>query len=163
MNTYNINNDYLIASNNSVNENSLNAKKARSTLHQIKRILKSLTRRNKKTSSEHVRGDWEDLYHAEIDDNLANELLEARIFEEIDRCDQLAAVPIYNNDTMEVIPITRGQKYIPVHFARTEAGTFFWTSISNADSDISSLGDKNAITKRQLPQLQVPCDRWAQA
>lgn len=159
-------NDYVISSNNSVNENSLNAKKARSTMHQIKRLLKSLlVKRSSKRTAECGKqvccGDAD--YLTEIEDNLANELLEARIFEEIDDCDEFAAVPVYNQGRMDIVPVYSGQKYIPVHFARTDAGTFFWTSVSSADSDISCLGDKNAITRRQLPELQVPCDRWAQA
>ncbi|KAJ8927075.1 hypothetical protein NQ314_020502 [Rhamnusium bicolor] len=99
----------------------------------------------------------------EINDNIANEILENELFEEIDGCDDFAAVPVYDNGEMAILPVFRGQKYIPVHFARTEAGTFFWTSVSGPDADIACHGDKNAICKYQTPELQVPCDRWAQA
>lgn len=158
-------NDYIVSSNNSINENSINAKKARSTMHQIKQLLKSLIKKTKRSSyKKQVQHEYfVDEYETEIDENLANELLEARLFEEIDDCDEFAAVPVYSQGRMDVVPVCRGQRYIPVHFARTEAGTFFWTSMSGADSDISYLGDKNAITKHQQPELQVPCDRWAQA
>lgn len=162
-------NDYVVASNNSINENNLNAKKARSTKHQLKQLLKpilaAIKRNNKKsTYKKNAQPEfYNDECDSEIDDNLANELLEARIFGEIDSCDEFAAVPVYNNGTMDIIPVFRGQNYIPVHFAKTEAGTFFWTSMVGADADISCQGDKNAITNNQMPELQVPCDRWAQA
>ncbi|GJQ86094.1 hypothetical protein Trydic_g15250 [Trypoxylus dichotomus] len=164
MNSYS-SNDYIASSNNSVNENSLNAKKARSTLHQIKRLLKSLVKKTKKSSYKEQVPDayYIDEYEAEIEDNLANELLEARILREIEDLDDFAGVPVYNQGRMDVVPVYKDQRFVPVHFARTEAGTFFWTSLSNADGDISSCGDLNAITRKQLPELQVPCDRWAQA
>lgn len=161
-------NDYVVASNNSINENNLNAKKARSTKHQLKQLLKPLIaviKKNKKNS--YKKNAQPEFYNdecgSEIEDNFANELLEARIFEEIDSCDEFSAVPVYNNGTMDIVPVFRGQNYIPVHFAKTEAGTFFWTSMMGADSDISCHGDKNPITEHQRPELQVPCDRWAQA
>lgn len=158
-----LNNDYIVSSNNSINENCTNAKKARSTLHQLKRLLKSLvTKKTKFYDEKQVPADYYPS-ESEVDDNLANELLEARLFEEIDECEDFAAVPVYHQGKMDVVPVYRGQRFVPVHFARTEAGTFFWTSLSVADSDISSCGDRNAITKRQLPELQTPCDRWAQA
>ncbi|XP_017770417.1 PREDICTED: enhancer of split malpha protein-like [Nicrophorus vespilloides] len=159
-------NDYIVASNNSVNENYVNAKKARSTKYQIKQLLKpiiSIIKKDKKnTYKKSPQPEYFD--DCEIENNLANEMLESRIMEEIDSCDEFSAVPIYDsNGSMDVIPVHRGQKYIPVHFAKTEAGTFFWTSVSGADSDISCHGDKNAITGNQTPEMQVPCDRWAQA
>lgn len=162
-------NDYVACSNNSINDNMVNAKKARSTSHQLKRLLKpifALMKKNKKnTYKKSPQPEYfNDEYESEIDQNIANELLEARIFEEIDNCDyDSAAVPVYRNGTMDIVPVFRGQKYIPVHFAKTEAGTFFWTSMVCPDSDIATYGDKNAYTQHQLPTLQVPCDRWAQA
>ncbi|XP_022916285.1 enhancer of split malpha protein-like [Onthophagus taurus] len=156
-------NEYYI--DNISNENQLNAKKARSTVHQLKQLIKSFLR--KKKSSTYKKEDEPDFFGdnaSEIDDNLANELLEARIFEEIDNCNEFSAVPVYENGKMEILPIARGQKYVPVNFARTEAGTFFWTSMHNgADCDISTYGDYNAISRGQMAQIQVPQDRWAQA
>ncbi|KAF5291557.1 hypothetical protein FQR65_LT01870 [Abscondita terminalis] len=142
----------------------INAKKARSTSHQIKRLLKPLLDllKNHKRSTYKKTVQPED-YDEEISQNMANELLESRIFEEVDSCDDFDAVPVYNDGHVDLLQVFRGQRYIPVHFARTEAGTFFWTSIIGADGDICRNGDKNPITKRQLPELQVPCDRWAQA
>lgn len=158
-------NDYVACSNNSINDNVLNAKKVRrSTSHQLKQLLKpffALIKKNKNTYRKSPQPEYFD--ESEIDQNTANELLEARIFEEIDDCEYGAAVPVYRNGTMDIVPVFRGQNYIPVHFAKTEAGTFFWTSMMGADSDIRTHGDKNAFSEHQLPSLQVPCDRWAQA
>lgn len=159
-------NDYVACSNNSINDNVVNAKKARSTSHQLKQLLKPIFALLKKNKKNTYRKSPQPEYfndESEIDQNAANELLEARILEEIDNCDYDAALPVYRNGTMNIVPVFRGQKYIPVHFAKTEAGTFFWTSMIGPDNDISTHGDKNAFTQHQLPTLQVPCDRWAQA
>ncbi|KAB0793129.1 hypothetical protein PPYR_12749 [Photinus pyralis] len=158
MSTYN---DFLVSSNNSINDNKINAKKARSTTHQIKQLLRPLLdllkTHKRNTYKKTVQPEECD---CEMDQNAANELLESRIFEEVDSCDDLAAVPVYSEGRMDLLQVFRGQRYIPVHFARTEAGTFFWTSIVGADGDIC---DKNSITTHQTPEMQVACDRWAQA
>lgn len=158
--------DYYASSNNSINENTINSKKARSSSHQIKKLIKpllSVLRKHKKNT--YKKSPQPEFYNdeCEINDNNANELLEQQIFEEIDSCDFDSAVPVYRNGHMDIIPVFRGQNYIPVHFAKTEAGTFFWTSMVGADCDISNVGDKNAISNQQTAELQVPCDRWAQA
>lgn len=162
MSTYN---DLLVSSNNTINDNKLNAKKARSTAHQIKQLLRpilALLKSHKKNT--YKKSVQPDEFESEIEQNTANELLEARIFEEIDVCDDFsAAVPVYNEGHMDLLQVFRGQRYIPVHFARTEAGTFFWTSIVGPDCDISRSGDENPITHHQIPEIQVGCDRWAQA
>lgn len=161
MSTYN---DFIVASNNSINDNKLNAKKAKSTIHQLKQLLKPIFAliKNKKKNT-YRRNVQPEEYESEIDQNNANELLESQIFEEIDNCDDFAAVPVYDDGHMDLLEVFRGQRYIPVHFARTEAGTFFWTSIIGADCDVSPYGDKNSYTSHQTPELQVPSDRWAQA
>lgn len=161
--------DFYASSNNSINENHLNAKKARSASHQIKKILKPIfdvIRKNKKNT--YKKSPQPEFYKSsedcsEIDDNFANELLEQQIFDDIDACEFSSAVPVYRNGHMDIIPVFRDQNYIPVHFAKTEAGTFFWTSMVGPDSDISCHGDHNAITNGQIPEIQVGCDRWAQA
>lgn len=159
-------NDYVASSNNSINDNKYNAKKARSTTHQIKQLLKpvlSLLKKNKNKKNSYRKQAQPEYYIDECEQNMANEILENRIFEEIDCCDECSAVPVYTSGHMEILPVIREHRYIPVHFARTEAGTFFWTSVTAADSDISCDGDKNAYSEYQTPQIQVPCDRWAQA
>ncbi|KAL1494136.1 hypothetical protein ABEB36_009782 [Hypothenemus hampei] len=164
-------NDLVSSTNNTINDNKSNAKKvARSPLYQIKKLIKcfvktSLQVKQQKKNS-YVKNAQPTYFvddEEAIQDNIANEILENEIFEEIDCCEQLAAVQIYNGDSMEILPITRGQRYVPVHFARTEAGTFFWTSMTAPDCDIVNNGDLNAICCGQTPELQVPSDRWAQA
>lgn len=150
---------------NSVNDNKFNTmkKSARSGTHQLKQLLKplfSLLKKNK--SSSYKKSPQPDFYNNEIEDNLANEILENTILEEIDNCPDFAGVPVYNQGLMDIVPIFRGERYIPVHFAKTEAGTFFWTSMMGADYDIAYDGGE-CITEKQIPELQVPCDRWAQA
>lgn len=152
--------------NNSINDNKVNNKKMKSSpIHQIKKLIKCVLKKNNKVSSFDKCHQQHDYFFDddEINDNLANEILENEIFEEIDVCDDFAAVPVYENGAMQIHQVTRGQRFIPVHFARTDAGTFFWTSITGPDSDISYHGDKNAICNYQTPEIQVPCDRWAQA
>lgn len=168
-------NDYIAVSNNSINENKFNLKKSKSTTsYQLKKLLKPILAKLKRSNnnSKTYKKSPEPQYFvdeyatsdSEIDDNIANELLENEIFEEIDCCEEYAGVATYHQERANVVPIVRGQRYIPVHFARTDAGTFFWTSIVNgADSDINCHGDTNPITNYQTPQLQVASERWAQA
>lgn len=159
-------NDYIAASNNSINDNKHNARKARSKIHQIKQLLKPLLAFVKKNKNSYKKSPQPSYFideTSENDQNLANELLEQRIFEEIDSCPEFSGVPVYTSEgNMDVVPVIRGHHYIPVHFAKTEAGTFFWTSMSAADSDICYASDKFA-TEHQVPECQVPCDRWGQA
>lgn len=159
----NFNNDYLVCSNNTINDNKVNAKKvAQSPMYQIKKLIKCVLKKNQKNT---YKKNPQPTYFMdeEIQDNFANEILENEIFEEIDTCEDFAGVPVYNGSSAEILPVVRGQRYVPVHFARTEAGTFFWTSVSSPDSDIVKHGDHNATSNYQTPELQVPCDRWAQA
>lgn len=154
--------DFLVSSNNSANDNRINAKRARSKVHQLKQLLRpvlALLRTHKKNSYKKNRQVVDD--EDEIGQNDANELLEARLCEEIDECDDFAAVPVYADGHLDLMQVFRGQRYIPVHFARTQAGTFFWTSIVGADCDLASEGDQNRITEFQKPEVQS--DRWAQA
>ncbi|KAJ8916791.1 hypothetical protein NQ315_005796 [Exocentrus adspersus] len=159
----NFNAEYLISSNNSINDNKVNDKKAKSTIHNIKQLIKCILKKNSKNTYKKNPQPSYFTDEDEINDNIANEILENEIFEEIDTCEEFSAVPVYDNGEMNILPVSRGQRYIPVHFARTEAGTFFWTSLSGPDADIASIGDKNAICNYQTAELQSPCDRWAQA
>lgn len=167
--------DYVAASNNSVNDNIANAKKAATGVHQLKKLLKPvlalILNRSRKASS--VAKKQQEKYYYEDDQeccceeqeqNAANEDLEARIFEDVDCCERFAAVPVYDEEGhLDLVPVVRGQRYVPVHFARTEAGTFFWTSTTGPDCDLVFHGDENPITGNQVPELQVASDRWAQA
>lgn len=86
----------------------------------------------------------EEVYYAEIDENAANEKL-AQLAQEQEM------------DTEEDI-------YVPVRFARTEAGTFFWTTnlqpVASVDADL--LQPAYCYSNQQHPFMQYQ-DRWAQA
>lgn len=178
-------NEYIIASNNSINDNKYNdAKLAKSPSHRIKKILKPILRMlrqktNKKqstsasssksnslvdTSCSCCHDEYEqpeDFWASEIDENSANEELESRIFREIEQCADDAAVYVYNNDECELQAVRADQKFVPVHFARTEAGTFFWTTMQKP-ADYELVQPTYCCSGYQIPQLQCG-DRWVQA
>jgi len=83
------------------------------------------------------------------DDNLANEALEKRIFHEIRQCPEDAAVIVQQGQQQRIVPVHPEQKFIPVHFARTSNGTFFWTSL-------------NSVRQQELV-MRAQYDRWVQA
>lgn len=179
-------NEYIISSNNSINDNKYNAQKvAKTPSKRIKNILKPLMRmlRHKTNRNNNSSSRQEDIFIYENhknssiessqcdedfwssadceDDNSANEELESRIFHEIEQCPDDAAVYVYNNDECEIQPVHRQQQYVPVHFARTEAGTFFWTTMQKpADYDL--VQPTYCCSDYQQPQLQYG-DRWVQA
>lgn len=174
-------NDYIIASNNSINDNKFNdAKLAKSPSYKIKKILKPILRmlrqkNTKKQSSSktnssmdssssfrHNEYEQQDFWSCEIDENAANEALESRILHEIEQCKEDAAVYVYNdNDECELKPVYADQKFVPVHFARTEAGTFFWTTMQKP-VDYELVQPTYCCSGYQIPQLQYG-DRWVQA
>lgn len=102
-------------------------------------------------------------------DNAANEALEARIVSEMAQCDEDAAVYVYNEDgvTCNLQPVQRAQQFVPVHFARTNAGTFFWTTMAAATTttkaaDCDLVQPTYCCSHFQQPELQYG-DRWVQA
>lgn len=185
------NESYIISSNNSINENKYNAEKiAKSPSRKLKNILKPILRMlrqksnksnnnnnkclevtddfaaydNRKNSSIESSAsqccssqDWS----SECQDNTANEDLEERIFNEIDQCAENAAVYVYDDCEAALQRIEQDQKFVPVHFARTEAGTFFWTTIQHP-VDYELLQPTYCHSDFQQPQLQF-ADRWVQA
>ncbi|KAL7734994.1 hypothetical protein ACLKA6_011258 [Drosophila palustris] len=69
-------------------------------------------------------------------DNMANEHLENRLIEEIRQCAKDDAIIVYNeNGSGELQTMDQEDYYVPVHFARTNAGTFFWTSLQPKASE----------------------------
>ncbi|EDV97552.1 enhancer of split malpha protein [Drosophila grimshawi] len=64
-------------------------------------------------------------------DNMSNEHLENRLIEEIRQCAKEDAIIVYgDNGSGELQTFDQEEDYyVPVHFARTNAGTFFWTSL----------------------------------
>lgn len=137
--------EFSVSSNNSINENIYNlAKMAKSPKYKLKKLLKSVTKMFLNGKKSKVAKNTYN-YTSEIDDNSSNETLESRILDEIRGCDDCC------------------HTFVPVHFARTEAGTFFWTAnYQNTDSQMITDNDFNAGL--QLPQLQAHSyDRWIQA
>lgn len=172
-------NDYIIASHNSINENKYNSEKlAKSPSYKIKKILKPILRilrkKNKNSSISSASSNssnstnttkiqqtsldcfeyQQDFWSSEVEDNLANEELEARILDEIAHCEDDAAIYVYNNDECELQAIERHQTFVPVHFARTDAGTFFWTTMQR------TVDYEDASCCYNLPHSG---DRWVQA
>ncbi|CRK87067.1 CLUMA_CG000850, isoform A [Clunio marinus] len=182
-------NEYIISSNNSINENTFNDQKfKRSPSYRLKKFLKFLigkpnnnnkslgTTKLKTTKTvckcknysyedeeEQYEDDYIYDYDAEIDNNEFNEELESRIIDEIKQCDETSAIYVYDEeDNCNLTPVYNDEIYVPVHFARTEEGTFFWTTTQRTDSDL--IDSKDCESSRQLPAQQSDSfDRWVQA
>ncbi|KAG5672517.1 hypothetical protein PVAND_002640 [Polypedilum vanderplanki] len=153
--------EYSMSSINSINENIYNTQKQqKSSKYRLKKIFKKITemllqRKNKKIAkSQHACQKNYD-YSSEINDNDSNETLETRIFDEIKQCNDNSAVYIFGNEEHDyLMQVERNQTYVPVHFARTEGGTFFWTSFNN----------QAYCHQENLPNLSYHrYDRWIQA
>ncbi|NP_001136227.1 enhancer of split malpha [Bombyx mori] len=158
MSTY-ANNEYIIATNNSINENRYNAEKMKNS--GIKALLRPLMKMIKKTTKR-VPAKAIDTCHEDAQ-NSSNELLERKIYEEMEACQSGAAFLVYNQDeTCDLVPVNKDTFYVPVHFARTEAGTFFWTAVSKPEADFATA---HCYTECQAAEQQHPVlqDRWVQA
>jgi Enhancer of split M4 family len=182
-------NEYIISSNNSINENTLNDQKfKRSPSYRLKKFIKFLMGKNDENKSlgttkltttktvckcnsnysysdeeEQYEDDYIYNYTAEIDSNQFNEELESRIIDEIQQCDDGSAIYVYDDeDNCNLTPMYSDEVYVPVHFARTQEGTFFWTTTQRTDSDL--IDSKNCTSERQFPAQQCDVfDRWVQA
>ncbi|XP_035785953.1 enhancer of split malpha protein-like [Anopheles albimanus] len=190
MHSYAVNNaaaTALASSNNSINENRYNSEKLAkaSAVYKLKKILKPIVTllKNKKSQQKHIqpaasspvvsRRHQITSYIDEFDcdyDNAANERLEAQLISELEQCHQHhehAAILVYEDQQLQVLPIEpEEEQYVPVHFARTEAGTFFWTTamprevLREVDEDL--IQPAHCYTEQQCAQ-QAYADRWAQA
>ena len=93
---------------------------------------------------------------SEVDQNSANEALEARLRDDlIQKSEEYGGViGVWSEGRMTLVPITRGHKHfcIPVHFACTPSGDFVWAPLP--DSDICWRGDVQ--TTGQTAEKQVP-------
>lgn len=185
-------NEYIISSNNSINENTINDQKfKRSPSYRLKKLLKFIMGKStdskksslgttkltttktvcKCSSSVSYESEEEQYYddeyiynyNFEIDNNQFNEELEHRIVDEIKHCDDNSAIYVYDDeDVCHMTPVNSEEVYIPVHFARTNAGTFFWTTSQRVDDDLIEADDCDS--QRQLPMQQYnDYDRWVQA
>lgn len=151
-----------LSSVNSHNENIYNAQKQqKSPKYRLRKLFKKILRAfihksSKKSPKFACKCQHEDNtisnsyeFESEICDNAANETLETRILDEIRDCGDNSAVFVYDDNEF-LVPINKNQPYIPVHFARTDAGTFFWTSVDSQQQQVSELRHNQY-------------DRWVQA
>ncbi|EDW26259.1 GL24642 [Drosophila persimilis] len=83
-------------------------------------------------------------------DNMANEQLEQRLYNDLKQCPSNVAMIVQQGQQQHVVPVQPEQTFIPVHFARTSSGTFFWTTAEGA-------------RQHQEQQLRQQFDRWVQA
>ncbi|ALC46746.1 m4 [Drosophila busckii] len=130
------------------------------TSYSIKQVLKTFFKKQQKQQQQHKRqhsleslesvdnlrnAEVEEVYYAEIDENAANEKLA-----------QLAQEQEDFNAEEDI--------YVPVRFARTQAGTFFWTTnlqpVASVDADL--LQPAYCYSSQQPAYMQYQ-DRWAQA
>lgn len=96
----------------------------------------------------------EEVFTEEVDNqNNCNEALEQRLLQELKEADEGAAITVCLDGQMTVVPVVPGQCYVPVHFAHTHAGDFYWTTLSLADSDFCY--KERAFSQHQLPEMQV--------
>lgn len=157
--SYYANNEYIIATNNSINENRYNSEKMKNS--GIKALLRPLMKLIKKSTKRAPVKTCDTCYEEE--QNSSNEMLERKICEEMEACQPGAAFLVYNdNNTCDLVPVTPDNFYVPVHFARTEAGTFFWTTVSKTEADFAAA---HCYTEYQTAEQQYPVlqDRWVQA
>lgn len=154
--SYYANNEYIIATNNSINENKYNTDKMKNS--GFKALLKPLMKIIKKTTKRVPAKTCDTCYEEE--QNSSNEMLERKLYE--DACQNGAAFLVYNEQSCDIVPVTPDNFYVPVHFARTEAGTFFWTTVTKQEGDFAAA---HCYTECQTAEQQHPTlhDRWVQA
>lgn len=158
--SYYANNEYIIASNNSMNENKYNSEKLKKS--GLKALLRPLMKIIKKTTKKSAPAKTCNSCSYEDEQNSSNESLERQIIEEMEQCPPGSAFFVYNNESCDIVPVNKNNLYVPVNFARTDAGTFFWTSVSKADIDFAFA---HCYTECQTAEQQYPIfqDRWVQA
>ncbi|XP_034940780.1 uncharacterized protein [Chelonus insularis] len=149
---------------NELNDNLYNIKmsgnkKRSSPSHKVRKILKPLLRLLKSKSYKLTRRYQKaepqaEIFTEEVDNqNNCNEALEQRLLADLANAEEGAAITVCLDGQMTVVPVVPGQCYVPVHFAHTRAGDFYWTTITLADSDLCY--KERAFSQNQLPEMQV--------
>ncbi|KOC61046.1 hypothetical protein WH47_04311 [Habropoda laboriosa] len=129
------------------------SKRVRGVLKPILRLLKKKTSRGKYGKGQKAMPQVE-IFTEEVDNqNNANEALERRLLAELQDAEEGAAITVCLDGQMTVVPVVPGQCYVPVHFAHTHAGDFYWTTLSMADSDLCY--KERAFSQHQTPEMQV--------
>lgn len=126
--------------------------------YSIKKVLKTLFKKHQKQQQQqNVANSLESL------DNMRNSQMEEQFYAEIE--DNSA------NEKLAVIEAEEEEQdiYVPVRFARTNAGTFFWTTnLQPVTSTIAPSADADLLepaycySSSEYPAMQFQ-DRWAQA
>ncbi|XP_050080961.1 enhancer of split malpha protein-like [Anopheles maculipalpis] len=167
-------------SNNSINENRYNSEKLAksSAVYRLKKILKPLvtllkSKSHKTQSVKSSNSDYVDQRRSIISyiddfdcdyDNSANERLEAELVAELEQCHATdAAILVLEDQQLRLQPVVPEELYVPVHFARTEAGTFFWTAMPAREVDEDLIQPAHCYSEEQQYAQQAYADRWAQA
>ncbi|XP_076766350.1 uncharacterized protein LOC143433102 [Xylocopa sonorina] len=134
-------------------KNTTGNKRIRGVLKPILRLLKKKTNRGKYGKGQKAMPQVE-IFTEEVDNqNNANEALERRLLAELQDAEEGAAITVCLDGQMTVVPVVPGQCYVPVHFAHTHAGDFYWTTLSMADSDLCY--KERAFSQNQTPEMQV--------
>ncbi|KAL9873439.1 enhancer of split malpha protein [Glossina fuscipes] len=145
--------------------NGTDSQRAKPT-YSIKKVLKTLFKKYQKQQNELNNY----LVSPESQDNYCNMQTEQEIFIEIDEnsANEKIAKIVQEEEDEEREDLNE-DIYVPVRFARTEAGTFFWTTnlqpvastiVPSADKDL--LQPAYCYSNYQYPLMQFQ-DRWAQA
>uniref|UniRef100_A0A182K333 Enhancer of split malpha protein n=1 Tax=Anopheles christyi TaxID=43041 RepID=A0A182K333_9DIPT len=180
MHSYAVNNAANLAacSNNSINENRYNSEKLAksSAVYRLKKILKPLvTLLKSKSKTQSVKSTSAQVdqrrsiisYIDDFDcdyDNSANERLEAALVAELEQCHATdAAILVLEDQQLRLQPVLPEELYVPVHFARTEAGTFFWTAMPAREVDEDLIQPAHCYSEEKQYAQQAYADRWAQA
>ncbi|KAI9588268.1 enhancer of split malpha protein [Glossina fuscipes] len=119
----------------------------------FKFIFKTKAQRNAKRNSyiASAEKEYEFEWLSSDMDNMANEKLENRLLEEVQYSERGDAIIVYDgNDSGQLQMVDKQNFYVPVHFARTDTGTFFWTSVQ-----------RECIEAHKIEWHFL--DRWAQA
>lgn len=121
----------------------------KSTTFTLKKMLKALFKKQKQ----------HEMLFIEFNENFQNEeMCENRINEKLS-----AYVDDFSSTFTVEEPEEEEEVYVPVRFARTEAGTFFWTTNLSPVVTMSPSSDQDLISPSFCSkQLQFQ-DRWAQA
>ncbi|XP_053670100.1 enhancer of split malpha protein-like [Anopheles nili] len=180
MHSYAVNNSNMAASsNNSINENRYNSEKLAksSAVYRLKKILKPLVTLLKSKSKAQQPAKAQQQYDQRrsiisyIDDfdcdydNSANERLEAELVAELAQCHATdAAILVLEDQCLRLQPVLPEEElYVPVHFARTEAGTFFWTTMPAREVDEDLIQPAHCYSEEPQHAQRAYADRWAQA
>ncbi|XP_063990387.1 enhancer of split malpha protein-like [Diachasmimorpha longicaudata] len=149
---------------NELNDNLYNLKlsgdnKRMSNAKRLRKLLKPLLRLMRKKNSIftkiHQKAEpQQEIFTEEVDNqNNSNEALEQRLLADLASAEEGAAITVCLDGQMTVVPVVPGQCYVPVHFAHTCAGDFYWTTLAITDSDLCY--KECAFSQNQLPEMQV--------